>query len=29
MVTEARKGLYEIREGIMKLMDGFRGRGQV
>jgi len=26
MVTEARKELFEIREGILRLMDGFRGR---
>jgi hypothetical protein len=26
MVTEARKELFEIREGILKLMDEFRGR---
>jgi hypothetical protein len=27
IVTEARKELFEIREGILRLMDGFRGRG--
>jgi hypothetical protein len=27
MVVEARKELFEIREGILKLMDEFRGRG--
>jgi hypothetical protein len=27
MVTEARKELFEIREGILRLMDEFRGRG--
>ena len=26
MVSEARKELFEIREGILSLMDGFRGR---
>jgi len=26
MVSEARKELFEIREGILKLMDEFRGR---
>ena len=26
MVAEARKELFEIREGILKLMDEFRGR---
>ena len=26
-VTEARKELFEIREGILRLMDEFRGRG--
>jgi hypothetical protein len=26
MVAEARKELFEIREGILRLMDGFRGR---
>jgi hypothetical protein len=26
MITEARKELFEIREGILKLMDEFRGR---
>src|SRR5262249_35605291 len=26
-VAEARKELFEIREGILKLMDDFRGRG--
>ena len=26
LVIEARKELLEIREGILKLMDGFRGR---
>jgi len=28
MVAEARKELFEIREGILRLMDGFRGRSQ-
>jgi hypothetical protein len=28
MVVEARKELFEIREGILKLMDELRGRGQ-
>ena len=27
MVTEARKEMFEIREGILRLMDKFRGRG--
>ncbi|HEY5044093.1 MAG TPA: hypothetical protein VIK53_19145 [Verrucomicrobiae bacterium] len=27
MIAEARKELFEIREGILKLMDEFRGRG--
>jgi len=26
MIAEARKELFEIREGILKLMDEFRGR---
>ena len=26
MISEARKELFEIREGILKLMDEFRGR---
>lgn len=26
MLAEARKDLFELREGILKLMDGFRGR---
>ena len=26
MIAEARKELFEIREGILKLMDDFRGR---
>ena len=26
MIAEARKELFEIREGILRLMDGFRGR---
>jgi len=26
MVTEARKELFEVREGILRLMDEFRGR---
>jgi uncharacterized protein YbaR (Trm112 family) len=26
MVSEARKELFEIREGILRLMDEFRGR---
>src|SRR5205823_12477665 len=26
-ITEARKELFEIREGILRLMDEFRGRG--
>ena len=28
IVREARKELFEIREGILKLMDEFRGRGR-
>jgi hypothetical protein len=28
IVLEARKELFEIREGILRLMDEFRGRGQ-
>ena len=28
MITEARKELFELREGILKLMDEFRGRKQ-
>jgi hypothetical protein len=27
MMAEARKELFEIREGILRLMDEFRGRG--
>ena len=27
MIAEARKELFEIREGILRLMDEFRGRG--
>jgi hypothetical protein len=27
-VAEARKELFEIREGILRLMDEFRGRGE-
>jgi hypothetical protein len=27
MVVEARRELFEIREGILRLMDEFRGRG--
>jgi hypothetical protein len=27
MVTEARQELFEIREGILRLMDEYRGRG--
>ena len=26
MITEARKELFEVREGILRLMDEFRGR---
>jgi hypothetical protein len=26
MISEARKELFEIREGILKLMDEFRGK---
>jgi len=26
MIAEARKELFEIREGILRLMDQFRGR---
>jgi len=26
MIAEARKALFEIREGILRLMDQFRGR---
>ena len=26
MIAEARKELFEIREGILRLMDEFRGR---
>jgi len=28
MIAEARRELFEIREGILKLMDGLRGRRQ-
>ena len=28
MMVEARRELFEIREGILKLMDAFRGRSQ-
>jgi hypothetical protein len=28
MIAEARKELFEIREGILRLMDEFRGRRQ-